>query len=523
MNQVLICFLTAFSLFIVNLSAADNPNKSTLLNELHLNNQVVDTEGSVTIDQIKINYYAKSGLLRLNNKDPEDPVINMFYVAYFKKQDNQHQDRPITFVYNGGPGSASLWLHMGAFGPKRVIVNQPGEAQLAPYELTNNQYSLLNVSDLVFIDAPGTGYSSFSSTAASEQERTQQKSWSAKNVYGVNADAKVFSQFIVQFLTDNQRWNSPKYLLGESYGTTRSVVLAEELKKQNIDLNGLILISQILNHDNNIDDPDVNPGIDQPYYLVLPTYAAIAWYHHRLPKEYPDLHTLLDEVERFAFGTYAQALQQGTYLSEKDSEAIANQLHQFTGIPAEYWLKANLRLKGPVFAKKLLSSQNEIISRMDGRYHGVSLENLEEIADYDPYTSMLTSAYVAQFHDYVSKTLKFNSSDNYLAFSDALYYWNMSGNSMDRAFNVLPNLAQVMKTTPNMRIMVIGGVYDMATPYFTAKYDMSHLPIPTALRKNIVFSWYNTGHMPYVDEASLKKMHTELSTFINPKPIGASQ
>ncbi|WP_439144588.1 S10 family serine carboxypeptidase-like protein, partial [Serratia ureilytica] len=219
------------------------------------------------------------------------------------KNENKNESRPITFIYNGGPGSASLWLHMGALGPKRVIATQPEKTQLAPYQLTDNQYSLLNVSDLVFIDAPGTGYSRFSSSAASQPERAQQKAQSASNVYGVNGDAQAFSQFIVQFLTHYQRWNSPKYLLGESYGTTRSVVLAETLKNQNIDLNGIILMSQFLNYDNNVDDPNQNPGVDQPYYLALPTYAASAWYHQRLPGKHQSQTTLLDQAEQFALGT----------------------------------------------------------------------------------------------------------------------------------------------------------------------------------------------------------------------------
>ncbi|WP_220433038.1 S10 family peptidase [Rahnella variigena] len=514
MKRILIGFLSAVSLFIGSVTAADNQQNATLVEHSPRASQTIDTEGSVTVNQVKINYQAQTGVLELNNEDPEDPVIGMFYVAYFKKQENKPANRPITFIYNGGPGSASLWLHMGALGPKRVIATQPGKTQLAPYSLTNNQYSLLNVSDLVFIDAPGTGYSRFLSTATSQQERAQQKSQSANNVYGVNGDAQAFSQFIVQFLTDYQRWNSPKYLLGESYGTTRTVVLAEELKNLNIDLNGIILISQILNHDNNVDDPDLNPGVDQPYYLALPTYAASAWYHHTLPNKDQDLRTLLAEAERFALGPYALALQQGNNLPENDRQTTADQLYQFTGISADYWLKADLRLKGPVFSKKLLSSLNETIGRMDTRYHGSSLDNLGASASYDPNVSVLTSAYVAQFHDYLVKTLKYRSGQNYLAFSDAIHTWDMSGNSKERSFNVLPNLAGVMKTNPSMRIMVMGGIYDMATPYFAAKYEMSHLPVSAKLHNNMVFYWYDSGHMPYVDELSLKMMHADLSAFI---------
>lgn len=517
MLRLLIVFIAIFSLFISRVSAADDQQSESLTEHSSLNNQTVYTEGSVVVNQMTINYHAQAGVIDLNKDDPDDPMIRMFYVAYFKKKENKHENRPITFIFNGGPGSSSLPLHMGALGPKRVVATQPGETQLAPYSLIDNKYSLLNSSDLVFIDAPGTGYSSFSSNASTQQERVQQKLQSSYNAYSVKGDAQTFSRFISQFLTDSQRWNSPKYLLGESYGTTRSVALAEDLKYQDIDINGIIIISQFLNYDNNIDDPELNPGIDQPYYLALPTYAASAWYHQRLPNKHQELNTLLDEAEQFALGPYAQALQQGANLPEKDRQVIAKQLYQFTGIPSDYWIKANLRLKGSAFAKKLLSSENEIVGRLDARHHGLSLDNIDETTKYDPSITLLTSAYVAQFHDYVVKTLKFNTGKNYLSFSNAIDYWNMSGDSQNRAFNLLPNLARVMKMNPSMRFMVIGGIYDIATPYFTAKYEMSHLPVPDYFRKNIVFRWYKTGHMPYVNEASLQRMHADISAFILPK------
>ncbi|WP_205568830.1 S10 family peptidase [Pectobacterium brasiliense] len=475
------------------------------------------TEGRVTINHKRINYEATAGVLELNKADPAEPTIDMFYVAYFKKRESTHVKRAITFIFNGGPGSASLWLHMGAVGPKRILAPQPGTAQLAPYTLTDNQYSLLNVSDLVFIDAPGTGYSRFSSQAIDQRERDEQRTRSANSVYGVNGDAQAFSQFIVQFLTHYQRWNSPKYLFGESYGTTRAVLLAQELKHNNVDINGIILMSQFLNYDNNIDDPELNPGIDQPYILSLPTYAASAWYHNQLPGKHPELKTFLNEAEQFAQGPYAQALLLGANLPEKQRQSVANQLYHFTGISADFWIRANLRIKGPVFAGKLLSDKNETIGRLDSRYRGSSLDNMGASADYDPNVSALTSPYLASFHDYLATTLNYRADHNYQVFTDAIQHWNMSGNSRDRAFNVLPNLARIMKLTPSMKVMVIGGIYDMATPYFTAKYDMSHLPISNNLRKNITFSWYETGHMPYIDESALKKMHTDLSEFISQK------
>lgn len=511
MSRLLIILFIPLSLLATSVYATGD-NRQEPYVAYPLPNQRVITEGSVIIDQEKINYQAETGILELNRNDPEDPVISMFYVAYFKKDADER--RPITFIYNGGPGSASLWLHMAALGPKRAISTQPQATQLAPYQLTNNQYSLLNVSDLVFIDAPGTGYSQFSSHASSKTEREYQKSQSASSVYGVNGDAWAFSQFVTQFLTDYQRWNSPKYLLGESYGTTRSVVLAHELMNQAIDLNGIIMVSQLLNYDNNIDDPDLNPGIDQPYYLALPTYTATASYHNMLPNKHEDLKILLQKAEQFALGPYAQALQQGANLPEDEKLTIAEQLYQFTGISADYWVKANLRLNGPVFSKKLLSRKNETIGRIDTRYNGSSINNLTEKADYDPSSSAIIFAHVAQFHDYLRTTLKFNIDRNYQIFSDAAQNWNMSISNNARSFNVLPTLSWVMKNNPKMKVMVIGGIYDLATPYFIAKYEMSHLPVSPKLYDNISFYWYATGHMPYLDEISLKKMHADMAAFI---------
>jgi carboxypeptidase C (cathepsin A) len=518
MGRIVISLIAVISLFFSGFSLATYPPETAPDAYSSLAEYTVTTEGSVMVNQVKINFQAHTGVLELNNEDPEGPVASMFYVAYFKKKENKQENRPITFIYNGGPGAASLWLHMGAFGPKKVMTAQPGKTQSAPYTLNSNPYSLLNISDLVFIDAPGTGFSRFTSPADTQEKRVQQKLHVAKSVQGVSGDAQAFSQFIVQFLTDYQRWNSPKYLLGESYGTTRSVVLAEALKDLSVDLNGVILISPFLNYDLTIDDPDLNPGVDQPYYLALPTYAASAWYHQQLPNPSPDLPTLLAKVEQFALGPYAQALQQGSHISENDRQAIAGQLYQFTGIPADYWIKANLRIKGPIFSRQLLGSQNETIGRLDTRHQGPSLENLGVTAYYDPSASISASVYVAQFNDYLGKTLKFNTGQYYRIFSDVISSWDMTLNSRDRALNVLPNLANVMKKNPAMKIMVVGGVYDLATPYFAAKYEMSHLPVPAKLRKNIILNWYDTGHRPYEDEATLKKMHADLSAFYTQKP-----
>ncbi|HEV2561780.1 MAG TPA: hypothetical protein VGT78_06530, partial [Rhizomicrobium sp.] len=309
--------------------------------------------GSVSAGGSSVSYQAVAGTLIVHPKDWDDvpqpdkdkdksddadknptAEASMFYVAYLKRGADP-QSRPVTFLFNGGPGSSTVWLHMGAFGPKRVVTADDTHTPAAPYKIVNNDYSLLDVSDLVFVDAPGTG---FSRIAGKDKE---------KSFYGIDPDAQAFANFIVQFLSKYGRWNSPKYLFGESYGTTRSAVLANLLENErDIDFNGIILLSQIFNFDMSADEPQFNPGVDLPYQLALPTYAATAWYHHKLPGNPPDLHKLLGEVQHFAMGDYALALQAGAALNTAQRKTIANRLHQYTGLPVSYILKADLRIDG---------------------------------------------------------------------------------------------------------------------------------------------------------------------------------
>ena len=317
------------------------------------------SKGSVTVRGTVINYDAFAGTLVVHPKGWDDVPQNadkddknqpteasMLYVAYFKT-DTPNTQRPVTFRYNGGPGSSTVWLHMGAFGPRRVVTADDSHTPAAPYSVVNNDYSLLDVSDLVFVDAPGTG---FSRIAGKDRE---------KAFYGVDPDAQAFADFITQFLGKYGRWNSPKYMFGESYGTTRSAVLSNVLEtERDVDFNGVILLSQILNFDFSADDPQLNPGVGLPYQLALPTYAASAWYHHKLPETYAELAPLLAEVEHFAMGDYAQARDAGSTLTAEQRHAIAAKLHQFTGLPVEYIEKADLRISAGEFEKNLQDDNN---------------------------------------------------------------------------------------------------------------------------------------------------------------------
>jgi carboxypeptidase C (cathepsin A) len=448
---------------------------------------------------------AGSQLLLNEPKEAKDapPVARMFYVAYFKK-DAKAEDRPLTFFYNGGPGSSTVWLHMGSLGPKHVVTSGDQHLPAAPYKMVDNANSLLDVSDLVFIDMPGTG---FGRLIGKDPE---------KAFWGVDEDASAFARFIARFITKYNRWNSPKFIFGESYGTTRSAVVADILQNQkSIDLNGVILLSQIFNFTTDIDSPAGNPGVDLPYVLALPTYAATAWYHKKLPQQPPALEPFLKDVEDFAMGPYSHALALGTDLTAAEKQSVAEKLHEYVGLPVAYLLKANLRVNGGEFEKTLLDDQDLTTGRLDTRYSGPPLNPLSEGAEYDPQSSAISSAYVSLFNDYVRRDLKYGEGQTYLPFASiSEAQWNFKHHPNSISVNVAADLAEAMKTNPRLKIMVNGGYYDLATPFFAALYEEKHLPIPQSLAKNIEYAWYEAGHMVYVRDESLKQLHDRVAAFI---------
>jgi carboxypeptidase C (cathepsin A) len=480
------------------------------------------SEGSVSVEGKRIDYKAVAGTLVLHGKgDKEDePQVSMFYVAYFKNGVDASK-RPITFIYNGGPGSATVWLHMGAFGPKRVVTADDSHTPAAPYQLINNDYSLLDASDVVFIDAPGAGFSRLIADDTDHDKRAEQMKERKKAIYGVDGDGHAFARFITRFMSKYGRWNSPKYLFGESYGTTRSAVVANILENEDsVDLNGVILLSQILNFDTSIDGPEFNPGIDLPYVLGLPTYAATAFYHHKLPQQPAALKPFLKEVQQYALGDYASALLQGDQLDPARKHAVAQKLHQYTGLPVAYLLKADLRVSGGMFEHELQAGNDVTTGRLDTRFSGPSIDPMGKSSAYDPQSSAISSAYVAAFNDYVRRDLKFGQNQRYRLFAD-VDHWDFShkapgtqGEALQSSTNVMTDLAMAMKTNPNLKVFVNGGYYDLATPYFAADYEDHHLPIPASLQKNISFQWYPSGHMVYAHEPSLKALHDNVARFI---------
>ncbi len=506
--------------------------------------ETVDSDGSVTVGGARVDYRASAGTLIVHPKDWDDAAwrehpasdkdkddkdkksdsdqgdrgtaeASMFYVAYFKKG-VPAKDRPITFLFNGGPGSASLWLHMGAFGPRRVQTASDAHVPAAPYRLVDNAYSLLDVSDLVFIDAPGTG---FSRIAGKDKE---------KAFYGVDPDAYAFSQFVLGFLSKYGRWNSPKFLFGESYGTPRNANLINLLQNDDsVDFNGVIQLSQILNFDLSADSPQYNPGTDQAYVVTLPTYAATAWYHNRLAgTKPPALEPFLKEVEHFATTDYALALQDGAALDPAKKKAIAEQLARYTGLDAAYILKSNLRVNGGQFEKMLQDGDEMTTGRLDSRFSGPDLDPLSREADYDPQSTAIRSAYVSLFNEYVRKDLHYGEGRAYRPSIDVDKYWLTphqppgAGSPQASILNLMPDLASAMKTNPNLKVLLAGGYYDLATPYFEGVYEMRHLPIPDTLQGNIEYHYYPSGHMVYANEASLKLLHDDVARFIRANATG---
>ena len=431
----------------------------------------------------------------------------MSYVAYFKGA-TEDSGRPVTFLFNGGPGVSTIWLHMGAFGPRRVVTADHVHGRAAPYRVVDNDYTLLDASDLVFIDAPGTGFGHLRGT---DKE---------KAFFGVDQDAHAFANFIVEFLSRHNRWNSPKFLFGESYGTTRAAALSYILQdEKSVDLNGVIFLGQILNYDNNADTPQLNPGMDMPYVLSLPSFAASAWFHDQMPNKPAELAPLLKEVEDFALGEYSQALAAGSTLSAERKAAVAAKLRNYTGLPVDYILRGDLRINVGTFTKNLLGSDTSV-GRDDTRFAGPAIDALSKESDYDPQWAALASAYASAFNDYVRNGLKFGRGRTYKITVDVEKTWDFQHQAPGErtkgsaAANVITDLATVMKRNPTLKVQLNNGYYDLATPYFSAVYELRHLPVSLQLQSNIEMHFYPSGHMIYAHEPDLKSLRDNVAAFI---------
>ena len=470
--------------------------------------QLPKAESSVTQHRISmggkaLDYTATAGTLIVRD-DADRPLASIGYVAY-TRSGLKPGARPVTFAFNGGPGSSSLWLHMGVLGPKRVLVSDPTPTPAGPYRTADNEFSLLDKSDIVLIDPVGTGISH----AVCDHKDDE--------FWGVDPDIDSVSRFIAQWTSDNERWSSPKYLLGESYGTTRGAGIVNYLRaRRNFAFNGLILVSVATDIEAIFAE---FAGNDRPYAVYLGGYAAVAWYHHMVPNQPAALEPFLAEVRAYAQGPYAAALMQGDALPPAERDAVAQKLHDYTGLPVEYLKAANLRVSENAFCHELLSAQRKTVGRLDGRFVGPTWDPLEKSTDYDPQSAAISAAYAATFLDYYHGELKFGKGATYHTTNFDIgnkWRWaHKTGRGDQPVVNTGVDLAEALIKDANLKVLVLNGYYDLATPFSATEYVMSHLGVPPAVGARVSMKYYEAGHMMYVHPPSIAKMKRDLDAFID--------
>lgn len=501
--------LILFCLPINTLFAQDNPVPKTDEKDKSETKSIASvTRHSIQIDGKNVNYSATVGWLILKNEKKE-PVARFGYTAYVKSDIIDKTQRPIIFAFNGGPGSSSIWLHLGGLGPKRVVVNDTSYTPSPPYKSIDNNYSIIDVADLVMIDPVGTGYSK----PLGEAKK--------KDFWGVDQDIKSVSGFIEKYVTETGRWVSPKYILGESYGGMRAAGLVWYLQNDCLmNFNGVVLVSPFLNFISNSD----GYYLDEPYMLFFPSLAAAAWYHNLIPDKPENLEAFLKEVEEFAYNEYGPALMKGFTIALDEKKAIAEKMGAYTGTDIEYWMKADLRVVHTQFLQELMRNEERITGRLDARFTGSMVDPLNEDMDYDPCSKYIGHAFKAALLDYFRNDLDFKQSEEYKV-TESIGSWDWKHkppSSFKATFDDLipwpdlrPDLSMAMITNPGLNVMVMQGYYDLATPLCITKYDISHLDIPLEAQKRIHWEYYYAGHMMYLHEPSLKKFKNDLVSFIN--------
>ena len=456
------------------------------------------TQHSVRVGGQTINYTATTGYLVLRKEDG-DARAKMFFIAYTRNGVDDLSKRPVTFTFNGGPGSSSVWLHMGALGPRRIKMSAEGESLPPPYELVDNEYTWLDKTDLVFIDPVETGLS----RPAEGVEKSE--------FTGYEEDISSVGDFIRLYTTRNGRWGSPKFLAGESYGTTRAAGLSGYLQdRYGMYLNGLMLISSILN----FQTARFTKGNDLPYILFLPTYAAIAWYHDQLPNRPDALEPFLREVEEFAIGDYASALLLGDQLPQDQKNQIIDKLQQYTGLSKEYLERTHYRIHISRFVKELRRDEGVTVGRLDGRMTGVDYDDAGENYEFDPsYSATIYGPYTTAINAYLKAELDYENDLPYEILTGRVQPWNYS-NVQNQYLNVAETLRSAMSKNPFLHVHVFNGYYDLATPYFATDYTFNHMFLDKKLTENISMSFYESGHMMYIHQPSLVKMKQEVDQFV---------
>jgi carboxypeptidase C (cathepsin A) len=461
--------------------------------------QTRSSEHSVAIGGRVVHYRATAGTLTIRDKDGK-PTASVFYVAYTSAPSGRR--KPVTFFYNGGPGSASLWLHMGSFAPMRVQTANPEYIRPAPYAFGPNPDTLIDRTDMVFIDAVGTGYSRpLGDTRPAD-------------FYGVDQDVDAFAKAIMRYVTKNARWNDPKVIFGESYGTTRSAALAYALQDRGMALNGVVLLSSILNYGIR------QPGFDQLYIGYLPSYAATAWYHRRAGVG-TELPAFVEQARQFANGPYASALAKGQDLSPEEEAQVAQAMSRFTGLSPDFLRRANLRVDLSRFQTELLRDRRQTIGRFDSRYLGTNPDAAGERPEYDPSDTAISGAFIANLHDYLSREIGYETDMDYRlsARDGGEFRWSWEhrapggGQGAQQQPAVTVDLAAAMRTNPYLKVLSLNGYYDMATPFFSTERDLKHMMLEPSQRGNLQFHYYQAGHMVYLNPDELHHMRLDLDRF----------
>jgi carboxypeptidase C (cathepsin A) len=456
----------------------------------------VVTRHSITVGGRTINYTATAGMMPIKNRDGEVEA-RMFFTSYVADRDGGAV-RPLTFSFNGGPGSASVWLHMGAIGPKRVKMNSDGGMPAPPFQIVDNEGTWLTKSDLVFIDPVGTGYS-----RAARPELAQK-------FFGLQGDIESVGEFIRMYLTRYERWTSPLFLAGESYGTTRASALSGYLIDRGIAFNGIMLISTIMNFETTA----FASGNDLPYALFLPSYSATAWYHKKLPSDLQSkpVARVVSEAEAFASGEFLTALDKGARLTPQERQDVIAKLSRFTGLDPKFLDYANLRVNLNLFRKELLRTERRSIGRLDGRFKGYDANLATDSTDYDASEAAIRPPYTSTFNNYVRTELGYKTDLEYYILGGGIGPWNWGTNN--NYVDTSTALRNALAKNPFLKVFVAMGYYDMATPYYAVEYTLNHISIDPLLMKNFSTSYYEAGHMMYIDERSLGKLHTDVEKFM---------
>lgn len=462
----------------------------------------VVTRHSVRVGGKTLGYAATAGTLTLRDAVGK-PEASIFYTAYTLDGTKPGTKRPVMFFFNGGPGSASLWLHMGSFAPVRLTTGNPEYIRPAPFDFGPNPDTLLGTTDLVFIDAPGAGYSRPLGDAK------------PSDFYGVDQDVDAFARAILRYSTKFGRWNSPKFILGESYGTLRAGALAHQLQERGMALNGVILLSSIMNYGVR------QPGFDQIFLTYLPSYAATAWYHNRLPSRPETVEEAVAAARQFAEGPYAAALAKGQTISPEERDAVAQRMSELTGLSVDFIKRANLRVDLSRFRKELLRDDRITVGRFDSRYTGVDGDAAGEGPDFDASSEAISGAFIGSLNGYLTHELGYKTDMTYrLSARDAPgFEWDWShaapGTRREQSTpNTAVDLSVAMRTNPYLKVLSLNGYYDMATPFYGTEYDLRHMMLEPAQQRNLEFLYYPAGHMTYLNPDALRQMTTDIERFV---------